>query len=210
MRVKRIAIGGLCLIGVLAMTAASAQAAPRWWVRETGSVARSELTPSTPETLLLQGAVTLHVVSGKAVKCLVKGRGSMENPAILTSAGVGGMESFEGICEKGAPPPCLPSEPSEFTGIFAPNWPSELVEIGTKIYDRFTGSEIKVFCLKTKFSGIYKAVAGDQLTPLLGTGTLKFEGPPYGELEAGPAHIYLTGKIYVAPESSLYKLVRAP
>jgi hypothetical protein len=206
MRLRRLAVMGLCVISVFALTAAVAQASPEWWVRHTGAPTGESL--SVKETLGNEGEITVLRPPEKPFKCLVKGDEEVFN---LFAIGHGEGTVMEGLCEKGAPYPCAPFELSEFVSI-TPNWTSELVKVGTKIFNKFGTTEIEWKCLTFSGHAVYKQVT--PLQPEVGIGKLKFKGAPSGELEISPTipavpHLSFKGTYYTAPETSTYKAIRA-
>jgi|GEM_PF-4369467 len=238
MRVKRWTLIGLCLIAVFAMTstdrsqdagrlvraAATQAAAPRWWVKETGSLVsyneNSGLTElKSPETLESQGELQVFTHRHPPNEpprsdCIVKDRESIEDPSNGLLPGTGAMEEFEVVCEKGSgplnagqPSPCGFGEGFELKGASL-NWPSTLEETvglhGPEYFDHFTGVDIEVDCLKAKTLTAYTG----SLRPQVRLGRLEFLGPASGELEnASTGERFYLGSMDVI-EPVKYKDVR--
>jgi hypothetical protein len=212
MRFKRWGSTALCIvIGGFAVAAATAQASPEWWVRHEGTPTSpaAEVLPGS-EILNSQGVLTVERTPEKPFKCLAKGHELAENKLAI---GQGAVETFEGICEKGAPYPCAAFEPAEFFA--TTTWPSTLVKptSANKVFDNFGLVEIEFRCLDFTGHAIYKSVAGSEFKPEFKTGILKFGGASSGELEispftAGVPHLKYKGTYYTSPSSPTYKLVR--
>ena len=232
---RRLTLVVLCLFAVFATAAATARAplpghelvrtpdasVPRWWMKETGSLASytgtSGLTEiAAPETLVGEGEI--KIVSNSVPKgerpisdCLLRNRELIEDPAETSLPGTGEMEEFELVCEKGTgqlnaayPHPCIPGEAFEVKGV-AGTWTSTLEASGTRFYDNFPGVVLTVECLKSKLTAEY---AGS-LRPEAALGRLKFLGSASGELEetmGGGEKFYLKGYDWVYPAK--YKNVR--
>jgi len=215
-------------------TAGAQAGTPRWYGKETGSLVPiggdgGLVELMSPENLQSMGQLT--VVVGKSVSvCLVKDRESIENPMNALLPGTGEMEEFEVVCEEGtgpglnaaAPFPCvLVGEAFELKAVNV-SWPSTL-EVGgpkrsvrvrrkratsirnlPKYYDKFTGVDIEVYCLKSKQHAEYTG----SLKPEVEVGRLTFRGPESGELEEASSgrRFYLKGSDWITPQK--YKNIR--
>jgi len=223
MALKRLTLLGLGLIGVFAIASATAQATvgPRWYLKETGgyiplSGLSGLIEPMAQETLQSEGEISVVTnvkYSGlrSLSECLVKDRGSIEDPPNMELAGTGEMEEFGVVCEKesgglnaAAPYPCVVGEPFELIGVG--RWPSTLEREGShKVFDNFGIVQIEVNCLATKEHAVY---AGP-LRVEFAVGRLRFLGAASGELEdtTNPGHRFtMKGTDFIVPVN--YKEVR--
>jgi len=221
MSVLRISVVAGCVAALLAVNAAGASAnAPRWWLKETGSLVEYSGTgglveATTPETLLGEGelAVTSKSVP-KAEKpisnCLARTAQRIVDPAEVALPGMSEVEQFEIACEKGTgslnaafPPPCSAGEAFEMIGSVP--WSAVLEEAGSKIYYELPEVTFTVNCLKSQSSAKYSG----SLRAEVKLGRLRFLGASSGELmdPENSQTLNLKGYDYIQPLN--YKNVRA-
>ncbi len=222
MKLGRLTMIGLCVAAALAMTATAAQAAPRWFVKETGLPPKETGLHEVlvPETLLGEGELSVysnaHPPKERPISnCLVRNRESIDDPEETELPGTGEMEEFEVVCEKGTgslnaamPYPCTHGETFELkaTGL---NWVSTLETsgsgpLGPRIYDDFPDVAIEVDCLVNGEHAVYTG----SLRPQVTIGRLKFTSSS-GQVEepVSGEHFYFKGSDFIEPR--LYKDVRA-
>jgi hypothetical protein len=226
---RRLTLLGLCLAGMLAAGAGSAQATPRWALKEVGVFggwgnAEGFVESMPQETVRTLGELTITSNSPTGnlkpiSECLSRSVSTVEDPASKTLPGTSQMESLEVICEKetgglnaAAPFPCTRvGEPFEMR-IGGAHWASQLEAgkeppPGKKFFDIFPNVNLEVLCLVTKEHAVYTGALKGQIT----IGRLRWLGAPSGELEdAGTGHKFnLKGTEFLMPVNNQYIVLRA-
>jgi hypothetical protein len=207
----------------LALTA-SAQAAPRWFVKEAGAYVPVSDLSGLSEFMGAENVVALGDLQVKSnakqlhfrpvSECLVKARQSIEDPPETSQPGRGEMEEFEVLCEKETGGqnaaqlyPCTTfGEQFEIRDVG--NWAGKLEpdpSTGTrKSFENFGPLSLEVFCPRTKESAVYLG----SLDPQAEIGRYRFlpESGEFTEPKSGMT-FNLKGFLFTSPAK--YQQVRA-
>jgi len=219
---RRLALLGLCLVGMLAATAQGAQAAPHWFVKEPGvfggwTAVEGFVEAMPQETLRSEGEMTItsNSPSGRLrpiSECLARGTALVEDPSSKTLPGTAMIERFEGICEKetgglnaASPYPCRLGEPFEFR-IAGGSWAGQLEQEGTKVFLALPSVDLEVECDVSHERAQYTGPLKPQVT----VGRLRFLGATTGELEDGSTghRFNLKGTEFITPVLEKYIVLR--
>jgi len=207
---------------MVAATAQSAQAAPRWFVKEVGvfggwSGLEGYVEAMPQETLRGEAEMTMtsNSQSGKLrpiSECLARATALVEDPASTTLPGTAMMERFEGICEKetgglnaASPFPCRLGEPFEFR-IAGGSWAGQLEQSGPKPILALPSVDLEIECDVSHERAQYTGA----LKPEVTVGRLRFLGATTGELEDGSTgHKFnLKGTEFITPAIEKYIVLR--